>query len=234
MSSEPNHIHYTFVLGDETVRFDIALDAKLETSTQSDAPKWTELGCKQCSCCPLKTDEHTHCPAALRVHKSLARFENSASTEQIHLRVETERRNFEQNCDLQSAINSMLGLQMATSGCPILGKLRSMATFHIPFSSFAETLYRSVGAYLVKQYYAQQEGLEPDWELEGLQQFYEELELLNQSFSERIRQMDRNDAISNAVVMFFATSIVVASAIEEGLVEFKDYFTGKSVIPPKG
>ncbi|MGB0416364.1 MAG: DUF6901 family protein [Coraliomargarita sp.] len=234
MSAEPNHIHYTFELGEDRVRFDISLESQPDATEAIGAPAWTELSCNQCSCCPLKPEKHSHCPAALHVHKSLKRFENSASTERIRLRVETERRIFEQECDLQSAINSMLGLQMATSGCPILGKLRGMATFHMPFSSFAETLYRSVGAYLIKQYYVKQDGKEPDWELQGLQQFYMDLERLNEAFSARIRDIDRNDAISNAVVMFFATSIVVANALEEGLVEFKDYFTGESVTPPKG
>ena len=103
----------------------------------------------------------------------------------------------------------------------------------MPFSSFAETLYRSVSAYLIQQYYTHRDGGQADWELAGLQQFYEELELLNQAFSARIRHMDRKDAISNAVVMFFATSVAAAYALEAGLAEFKDYFTGASVTPPQ-
>ena len=236
MALNSGTVRYEFILEEETLSFDILLnpDASIDREDLETAPNWTELGCNQCECCPLKSEEQRHCPAAVHIHRSIERFSGSASIEEIRLKVQTARRTFEQDCDLQSAINSMLGLQMATSGCPILGKLRVMTNFHMPFSSFAETLYRSVGAYLIKQYYEQQDGQAPDWELKGLQQFYEELELLNEAFSARIRNMDRNDAISNAVVMFFATSVVVASALEEGLAEFKDYFTGASVTPPEG
>ena len=235
MALDPNMVRYTFQIAGETLSLDICLDPD-EATPDIDPqrlPEWTQLDCNQCACCPLSTENHSHCPAAVRIHQSIERFTNSASIEQIHLKVETARRFYEQDCDLQSGLNSMLGLEMATSGCPVLGKLRAMATFHKPFSSFAETLYRSVSAYLIKQYYTYREGGQPDWELAGLQEFYEDLELLNQAFSSRIRNMAREDAISNAVVMFFATSVVAASALEEGLVEYKDYFTGESVTPPE-
>jgi hypothetical protein len=105
----------------------------------------------------------------------------------VHLTVKTERRIYKQECDLQSGLNSMLGLQMATSGCPILGQLRAMATFHMPFSSFGETLFRTVSAYLVQQFYVHKAGGKADWDLKELQAFYETLEGLNKAFSKRIR-----------------------------------------------
>lgn len=36
------------------------------------------------------------------------------------------------------------------------------------------------------------------------------------------------------MVIFFGASIVVASALQEHLDEYKDYFTGEAVNPPKG
>ena len=44
----------------------------------------------------------------------------------------------------QQAMSSVLGLIMATSGCPWTDHLRPMARFHLPFASEAETVYRSV------------------------------------------------------------------------------------------
>ena len=49
----------------------------------------------------------------------------------------------------QQAMSSVLGLIMATSGCPWTDRLRPMARFHLPFASEAETLYRSVGMFLL-------------------------------------------------------------------------------------
>lgn len=235
MPTETNTIRYIFDLGDETIAYEIDLGFQLKDETQEqfkDYPSWTLLENNQCACCPLKRDLHHYCPAAVRMHEVLERFKGHRSIQELQLRVETARRNYEVQCDLQSALNSMLGLQMATSGCPVVGQLRSMATFHVPYSSFAETLYRAVSGYLTKQYFIAQKGGNPDWELKGLQAFYGQLEGLNEDFSKRIREIDQNDAISNAMVMFFAASIVVTSLIDEGLEEYADYFTGETTQSP--
>lgn len=238
MPVETNIIRYRYDLGGQQMDFEIDTSEANEVTPMDMAggglPGWTRLDHQQCACCPLKTETHSHCPAALRMHEVLATFNDFQSIERVHLTVETARRTYVQDCDLQTSLNSMLGLLMATSGCPVVGKLRTMATFHLPFSSFEETLFRSVGAYLIKQYFAMQNGGKPDWELDGLKQFYGDLEQLNEAFSARIRNIERSDAISNAMVMFFATSMVVADALEERLEEYKDYFTGEALNPPGG
>jgi len=236
MSSESNIIRYIFKLGEQEIRYDIDIGFQLSGQTESEPgqyPDWTLLDNNKCACCPLSSEAHRYCPAAIRMHKVLEEFKGHGSIQELELRVESPRRSYEAKCDLQSGLNSMLGLQMATSGCPVVGQLRSMATFHVPYSSFAETLYRAVSAYLTKQYFVQKNGGTPDWELKGLQKFYTQLEGLNEDFSHRIQEIDQNDAISNAMVMFFAASVVVASLIEDGLIEYEDFFTGQSSIPPE-
>ena len=237
--TEPNTIKYVFGLGAEELIFTIDTGKGSQKSRPpipipQPYPEWTKLESSQCPNCPLKSAACAHCPAAVRVHEVLETFKDSTSVEQIKLSVVTNRRIYQQQCDLQSALNSMLGLQMATSGCPILEKLRVMANFHMPFCSFGETLYRTVSAYLTQQFFIYKDGGEADWDLAGLKTFYQELETLNQAFSTRIRAIEESDAASNAIVMFFAASIVVAEAIGDGLVEYKDYFTGKSAQPPIG
>ncbi|MEO0510685.1 MAG: hypothetical protein AAF065_12595 [Verrucomicrobiota bacterium] len=237
MPESPNTFRYTFAIDDEQLSFEIDTSIRDLTATEDtdDAlPKWTRLEHNQCICCPLQSDTQSHCPAAVRMHEALETFKNFQSVDKVSLNVETKRRSYQQECDLQSGLNSMLGLLMATSGCPIVGKLRTMATFHLPFSSLGETLYRTVGAYLTKQYFEKQDGNEPDWDLKGLIKFYEELEILNHAFSRRIRDIEQSDAISNAIVMFFASSVVVASALDERLEEYRDYFTGASGVSPDG
>lgn len=107
-----------------------------------------------------------------------------------------------------------------------------MANFHMPFCSFGETLFRTVSSYLTQQFFIHKEGGEADWDLDGLKKYYEDLEVLNQAFSGRIQAIEESDAASNAIVMFFAASIVVTQAIDDGLIEYKDYFTGQSPDPP--
>lgn len=234
MPIEPNIIRYTFEQHGKKLSFDI--DTSLERAetieSKEQLPEWTKLSTHQCSCCPLKESDCSHCPAAVRTYEVLNHFTEGYSIEEITLTVENERRTYTQTCDMQNGLNSMLGLLMATSGCPVVGQLRSMATFHLPCSTFVETVYRTLGAYLTKQYFIRQEGGEPDWELNGLKNFYEDLEVLNQAFSERITAIADQDAIANAIVIFFSTSIIIASALEDGLDEYKDYFMGRSTVSP--
>ena len=51
----------------------------------------------------------------------------------------------------QQAMSSVLGLIMATAGCPWTDRLRPMARFHLPFANEAETLYRSVSMFLLSR-----------------------------------------------------------------------------------
>ncbi|WP_269527109.1 DUF6901 family protein [Coraliomargarita parva] len=239
MSRDPHTITYIFGLEDEDLVFTIDTRyEKIQTRAPFRAPEnypdWTLLHKDQCPCCPLKTSDSRFCPAAVRIHEVLETFKGSKSVQKIDLTVETTRRVYQQDCDLQSALNSMLGLQMATSGCPVLIRLRSMATFHMPFCSFGETLYRTVSSYLTQQFFIYKEGGSPDWDLQGLKCFYETLEGLNQAFSQRIKAIEESDAASNAIIMFFAASIVVADAIDNNLSEYKDYFTGRASQPPQG
>lgn len=235
----PNTIKYVYAFDGEELVFTIktgkdSSESRPPIPVRKPYPNWTKLDFKQCPNCPLKTANCEHCPAAVRVHEVLESFKDSTSIEKVQLSVVTHRRVYQQECDLQSALNSMLGLQLATSGCPILEKLRIMANFHMPFCSFGETLYRTVSAYLTQQFFVHKNGGEADWDLDGLKAYYENLEVLNQAFSQRIQAIEQSDAASNAIVMFFAASIVVADAIESGLQEYEDYFTGKSPHPPEG
>ena len=133
--------------------------------------EWTRLDRKQCPNCPLKVENCAHYPAAVRIHEVLETFKDATSVERVDLSVVTQRRTFRQECDLQTGLNSMLGLQLATSGCPILKQLRAMATFHIPFCTFGETLYRTISAYLTRQFFVYKEGGEPGWDLKDLKAF---------------------------------------------------------------
>ncbi len=237
--TDPSTIKYIFVFGGEELVFTIdtgkgSSKSRPPIPIRKPYPAWTKLEANQCPNCPLKSADCENCPAAVRVHEVLESFKNSASIEKVRLSVITHRRVYQQECDLQSALNSMLGLQLATSGCPILERLRVMANFHMPFCSFGETLYRTVSAYLTQQFFIYKKGGEADWDLAGLKAYYEDLETLNQAFSKRIQAIEQSDAASNAIVMFFAASIVVAEAIETGLNEYEDFFTGKSSTAPAG
>lgn len=228
MSLGPTTIRYTLrTEGATPLIWEIDWSKEAGVENSGDLPFWTRLDYRQCECCPLKVENHTHCPAAVRAHEVLSTFRNARSFDTVTVEVDTTQRQFRKTLPLQEALQSLLGLLMATSGCPVLGRFRPLASFHMPFSSFEETLFRTVGAYLIHQYFEARDDGDPDWDLDGLKDFYRLLEDLNRDFSMRIKAVEENDAISNAIVIFFSTSAVVADSIEDGLGEYQNLFTAK-------
>jgi len=97
-------------------------------------------------------------------------------------------------------LSSMIGLVMATSGCPVLDKLRPMAYTHQPFSNIDETIYRAIAGYLLAQYVRQEEQREALFKAEGLVEIYTKIGRLNNAFSKRLRGF-KDDANINALVI---------------------------------
>ena len=222
-------VRYIFELEDREVSFEVDTSPH-EWSDELDYPDWARLEYKQCACCPLKSADCKYCPVAMRTHDVMQTFTGNQSTERVRVTVQTPERTYFDECDLQVGINSLMGLMMATSGCPVLKRLRSMASFHIPFCSTRQTLRRSVGTYLIEQYFVQLRGGDPDWELVELKKLYDILEGLNRDFSKRVQSSLESDAVSNAVTMFFATSVVVSNSLEQQLKKHEAYMTNA----PKG
>ena len=219
-------VRYIFQLEDRELVFDVGTQAQALDSS-AEYPDWARLEHCQCACCPLKSTDCKYCPVAMKMHELLAAFADNQSTERVRVLVKTAQREYAQTCDLQVGINSLLGLMMATSGCPVLAELGAMASFHIPFCTTRETLHRTVGSYLTKQYFVQSAGGDPDWELQQLKALYKVLEGLNQDFSKRVQSSIRRDAVANAVIMFFATSVVVASSLEQQLQRHQGFLTNQ-------
>lgn len=221
---DTEQVAYRFEFENREVRFDVATRPS-QIEPEGEHPDWAKLSYHQCSCCPLKEKDCTYCPAATRINEVMEAFADDVSTERVKVTVDTAERSYVDECDLQTGINSLMGLMMATSGCPVLKELGAMASFHIPFCTTRETLHRTVGSYLIKQYFKQLNGEEPDWELKHLKELYDVLEGLNQDFSRRIQASLSSDAVTNAVIMFFATSVVVSNSLEHQLDKHQDYLT---------
>ena len=115
-----------------------------------------------------------HCPVALNIQGLVEAFRESRSHESVEVTVTTAERTFSKATTLHEGISSLLGLIMATSGCPIMERLKPMARFHLPFASLEETTYRMLSMYLVAQLFVKRSGGTPDWDLEELGQFLSE------------------------------------------------------------
>ena len=190
----------------------------------TEGPDWTALDYCQCVNCPLVSATNPRCPPAADLVPIVSAFSDADSTEQAEVRVVTPQREYLRTCDLQTALRSLLGVVMATSACPILGRLRGMARFHLPFADRSETVSRVVSAYLVQQYFAALDGEVPDLALEGLAKLYEDLKEVNMAFADRLRVPAARDANINAVASLSGLTHLVAYSLDDDLLELRRVF----------
>jgi hypothetical protein len=161
---------------------------------------WTKLEFNQCSVCTLEATENIFCPVAHNLSYVLLQFKNDYSYEKVRVKVTSEQRVNEKETSLQDGISTLMGLIMATSGCPILDKFKPMAFMHLPFSNKVETTFRAVSTYLTAQYIRKMNNLTPDWELKNFKAMYASVKQLNSDFAKRLQEIKGSDAIVNALV----------------------------------
>ncbi len=163
-------------------------------------PEWVKLDFKQCDICPLDKKKNKVCPAALSIMKIIYSFKDMLSFENATVEIITPERKIVNDVQMQEALSSVMGLTLSLSDCPILAQFSSMGRFHLPFSTIEETIFRTTGSYLLKQYFVKKNGGTPDWDLKGLKEFYNKVSLVNGNLVERIRSGSIKDASVNALV----------------------------------
>jgi hypothetical protein len=219
-------IQYKFVLrggGEQVIRVDLdrTSEEPAESTQSPSPPDWTALGFRKCLNCPLKVEESPRCPAALDLAPTIGAFAKIISHEKAEVVVQMPHRVVGKECQVQDALSSVVALIMATSACPILGKMRGLAYTHLPFASIDETLFRTLGAYLLRQLIEARRGGTPDWELKKLRDYYVELEILNHSFKKRIDAAAEQDATINAVSALGVLSTGVGFSIDDQLADLE-------------
>jgi hypothetical protein len=185
---------------------------------------WTKLEFNRCTHCPLKSEEYRHCPAAVDLENIIPIFQKILSYERVTIEVQTPERTYSKHCDVQTGLRSLLGLVMATSACPVLSRLKGLASYHLPFATFDETLFLTVGAYLLSQYFRNKDGHPPYINLVNLDRFYKELGTVNSCFKKRIDATAERDANLNAIGALWALSVGVSSSLEEHIKDLKSKF----------
>ncbi|AMN45771.1 hypothetical protein ACG33_01345 [Steroidobacter denitrificans] len=221
-------IVYRFTLPDSRERvFELEMDrdtALLAPIAAPEPPAWTELAFNQCQGCPLQVAEHSHCPAALHLSGVIDGFTDLVSYDKVRVTVESEERSVVATLSAQQALASLMGLIMASSGCPRTAVFRPMARFHLPFSSESETAYRVASMYLVAQHFIARSGGPADFALDDLEGVYRGVHAVNRGMAQRLRAASRQDAIVNAVVLLDVYSSLVPAAIHDLLDEIKPAF----------
>lgn len=222
-------VRYRFNLGDGTLEvFDLKFrpsDMEILEPAPGNVPPWARLEFQQCPHCPLTAEEQPDCPLAIRLVDVIEKFDRIMSYDTIRLDVTTKERFISQDTTAQRGVSSLLGLLIATSGCPHTRFLRPMARHHLPFASYEETLYRAASMYALAQYFRHRAGLVPDTELQGLLSLYESVCRINLSVVERVRKATQADAAVNALVILDLFAQVLPESVEEELEKLKGLFS---------
>ncbi len=204
MKNELIKYSYKFEFEDGTERsFNVFIEPKtfqLVRQNKTKPAEWTKLENFECEQCPLDKNEFKYCPVAVSLEELIEFFSDRTSFERTKVTVITEERSYNKETDIQSAMGSLIGIIMPSSGCPVLAKLRPMLRFHLPFATIEETEYRVFAAYALAQFLRHKQGKEPDWELESLASLYDDIQKINANVVSKIAKLEKRDASINSVI----------------------------------
>ncbi|MFH1292695.1 MAG: hypothetical protein ABIJ44_01035 [Pseudomonadota bacterium] len=221
-------IHYRFSFNDGSMKsFKVNLDSEnmnVIPSNNQTRPEWTKVANCRCQNCQINAHETQFCPIAVNISDAVHFFKAYISYERVKVTVITDDRLYGKKTTVQKALGSLLGIYMAASGCPSMEKLKPMVRFHLPFATVEETMFRSVSAYLLGQYFLKKQGGYADLDLVQLADFYKGIHMVNRGMAERLRQVVGKDAVNNAVICLDMFAKELPYAIEDGLEEMKGLF----------
>jgi hypothetical protein len=213
--------NFAFANG-KTCTFEVRLDdetSNLITQPRDSYPDWALLKNNQCPQCPLDAATHKYCPVAANMVDLVEYFRDFNSIDRVVLTIEAKTRKYVKEASVENGISSLIGLYMATSGCPIMEKLKPMARFHLPFASTEETRHHAISTYLLAQYIRYKHGQTPDWELKGLGKLYEDIRDINRTFVNRLKDASKLDASSNALVKLDCFAMDISFLIDHNALQ---------------
>jgi hypothetical protein len=223
--NEPHRIRYRFDLPDGSTKtlefaFD-PVDFRMLKAPPANPPFWAELGFSRCANCPLDASVHPHCPAALQMTWAVEPLKALVSFDTVGVTVTQAERTMYAQTTAQQAMSSVLGLIMATAGCPWTDHLRPMARFHLPFASEAETVYRSISMFLLAREIV---GAVGPHGFAALEELYRNLHVVNRDMSRRLGAAARTDPARNAMALLDSYTTLLPAALECSLDELRPLF----------
>jgi hypothetical protein len=217
------HIEYRFVfkpgLGK---KIDLRLDKRtldLVSTGKASHRKWTKLSFLKCQNCPLDETQHANCPTAMHLVGVVDFFRDMISFEKVDLFIRSEEREYVKHTTLQQGISSLVGICMVASGCPIMGKLKPMVRYHLPFATLKETQYRVISMYLLAQYFLYKRDMKPDWDLKNLVKMYGDIQIVNKGLFRRLAHIKIGDATLNALIKLDIFAKHVSDCISQDVLD---------------
>ena len=166
----------------------------------------------------------THCPVAQSVARVAEAYKGELSHRATTVFVKTENRFYGKKTDLQTGLQSLFGLVMGASKCSHMNVFKPMARYHLPFSTFDETVVRVLGKYLISQFLRVKAGEKPDLELENLMDKYAQVSIVNRFIIQRVRSISKGDADKNAIVILDGFAALLPMELQGGFEHLSKIF----------
>ncbi len=228
-NKEQIKIRYKFsFIENASVSFEVKINQKtlhIENDVSHIKHEWTKLSSFKCPNCPLDESKHEYCPLARNLAEVLAFFDTLPSFKKAKVSVETDERTTYKETSVQIGVGSLMGVIMTSSGCPIVGVLRPLIRFHLPFASLEETEFRIFSTYVFAQYFKFITGEKPDWELSKLKNAYKKIQVVNKNIVVKLSEVELNDTSRNAVVTLSSFAEYIIYTLEDKeYIHLKDIF----------
>lgn len=223
-------VQYEFGLPDGSTRsFSVEVGSDRMDRGSTEPPPWAALDFHKCPHCPFDAAEEPSCPAAASIASLTEAVDGLWSHDLVSLTVTTpERSHSFSEVQLQSGLQSLMGLLLPMSGCPHTDFFRPMARFHVPLATMEESAYRVASMYLLGQWIRQDEGAEPNFDFDGLNHLYDQVKIVNHHLHKRLEEFT-TDASKNAVVLLYVLAQMLPKLLDGSLATirplFASYFT---------
>ncbi len=221
---------YKFHFNDGKKRlFEIEIDSKtllLVKPPPKNPPAWAKMENFRCENCTLKKEEHEYCPLASYISEVIEFFSDVPSFQKAIIFVENSQRGTYKYTSVQTGISSLMGIIMASSGCPIIGKLKPLVRFHLPFASLEETEIRVLSMYILAQFFRLWENKETDFKLEKLRKLYKEIQKVNRNIVVKLAEIEAKDSNRNAVIALNNYADFIAFSLSEEEIQSLKEFVG--------
>jgi len=153
-------------------------------------------------------------------------FKDTASYVECAVTCVAPERTVIKQTTVQEGLASILGLLMATSGCPIMDFFKPLARFHLPFASVDETIFRIVAVYMLRQYYRKDGAMNDSFSLQNIKNHYALVKQVNRGIYNRIRSIIELDADKNAIITLNSLGQILEMEIDTNLESLHHLFLG--------
>lgn len=229
MANAADHMVVTYRIeaedgGHEEFELDIALpEVQLAPPDSQRLPDWTRLEYHQCAHCPLKPEDSPRCPVAAQLVDYGQRMGRAVSYKKVNLTVDQDGKRMTAQVPAHEALRSVLGLVMATSGCPHMKFFKALARYHLPLADMEQTILRAMSFYLLTQYFRDTEL--PDWDTSftGLIEIYKLAQEVNRGLATRLREAKVFKEL-NWLAELDTFAAMMPLTIERSLLKAKTYF----------